>query len=70
MRSFFISIFLINVAYVLCALSGFYVDDGVGQTVIEGLMTNNDQQVIEHEILELLGLPERPRKRHLHSSMR
>uniref|UniRef100_A0A8D7ZSC7 Protein 60A n=1 Tax=Culex pipiens TaxID=7175 RepID=A0A8D7ZSC7_CULPI len=69
MHCFFISIFLINVAYVLCALSGFYVDDGVGQTVIERLMTNDDQQVIEHEILDLLGLSKRPRKRHSHSSM-
>lgn len=69
MRNFFMCLLLSNVVYVLCTLSGFYVDDGVGQTVIERLMTNDDQQAIEHEILELLGLPERPRKRHSHSSM-
>jgi bone morphogenetic protein 7 len=29
-------------------------------------INNNDQQEIELEILELLGLPDRPRKRHIH----
>lgn len=70
MSSFFIYVFLLNASYVLCTLSGFYVDDGVGQTVIERLMTDNDQHVIEREILELLGLQKRPRKRHSHSSIR
>lgn len=70
MYSSYVYIFLLNATYVFCTLSGFYVDDGVGQTVIERLMTNDDQQVIEQEILELLGLQKRPRKRHSHSSMR
>lgn len=68
MRSEIIYLFILTkVFYVLGGLSGFYVDNGVGQTVMDSTMTSDDQQEIEHEILELLGLPERPRKRHLHS---
>ncbi|XP_055633611.1 protein 60A [Toxorhynchites rutilus septentrionalis] len=58
-----------NIAFAFGGLSGFYVDNGVGQTVMDTVMTNDDQLEIEHEILELLGLPERPRKRRLHSSI-
>lgn len=45
-----------------CALSGLYIDNGVDQTVIHHTMTRNERLVVEHEILELLGLGERPRR--------
>ncbi|XP_041972892.1 protein 60A [Aricia agestis] len=44
------------------AMSGLYVDNGVDQTVIHHFMTRHERQVVEHEILELLGLGERPRR--------
>lgn len=62
-------ILLLNFTYVFGGLSGLYVDNGIGQTVMDTMMNSDDQLEIEHEILELLGLPERPRKRHLHSSI-
>ncbi|KAJ2953559.1 hypothetical protein O0L34_g1160 [Tuta absoluta] len=43
-------------------LSGLYIDNGVDQTVIHHSMTLNERLVVEHEILELLGLGERPRR--------
>lgn len=53
------------------SLSGFYVDNGIDQTVMHRALTQDDAQEVEHEILELLGLPERPRKRHsIHPSLR
>ncbi|CAH4003455.1 protein 60A [Pieris brassicae] len=44
------------------ALSGLYIDNGVDQTIIHHSMTRHERQVVEHEILELLGLGERPRR--------
>lgn len=44
------------------ALSGLYIDNGVDQTVIHHSMTRHERMVVEHEILELLGLGERPRR--------
>ncbi|KXJ77555.1 hypothetical protein RP20_CCG007219 [Aedes albopictus] len=71
MNSAIISAFcVLNLIYcVHGGLSGLYVDNGAGQTVMDTMMSSNEQLEIEHEILELLGLPERPRKRHLHSSI-
>lgn len=43
-------------------LSGLYIDNGVDQTVIHHSMTPHERMVVEHEILELLGLGERPRR--------
>ncbi|XP_035785389.1 protein 60A-like [Anopheles albimanus] len=52
------------------SLSGIYVDNGIGQTVLEDTLTIDEQQEIENEILNLLGLPgPRPAVRHLHSSV-
>lgn len=50
-------------------LSGVYVDNG-DQTVMQHALTDDDTEEVEREILELLGLPDRPRKRHLHPSLR
>lgn len=43
------------------ALSGLYIDNGVDQTIIHHAMTRRERQVVEHEILDLLGLGVRPR---------
>lgn len=43
-------------------LSGLYIDNGVDQTVIHHSMTRHERLVVEHEILELLGLGDRPRR--------
>ena len=51
-------------------LSGFYTDNGIDQTVLHRTMDRDDQQEVEHEILELLGLPDRPRKHQIHPSLR
>lgn len=50
-------------------LSGVYGDNGHDQTIIHHTLTHTDQREVEHEILELLGLPERPR-RNIHPSIR
>lgn len=50
---------------------GLYIDNGIDQTVMHRALTQDDAQEVEHEILELLGLPERPRKKHnIHPSLR
>lgn len=67
----FVFIALNSVYNVYGSLSGFYVDNGNDQTVMHRALTQDDAQEVEHEILELLGLPERPRRRHnIHPSLR
>ncbi|XP_050067296.1 protein 60A-like [Anopheles maculipalpis] len=59
--------------YVLIGMvhsTGFYIDNGVDQTVREKSVELHERQEIEHEILELLGLPDRPNKQHVHPSLR
>lgn len=55
--------FLVVVLFTLAEalLSGLYIDNG-DQTMIHHAMTRNERLVVEHEILELLGLGERPRR--------
>uniref|UniRef100_A0A8D8BK95 Protein 60A n=1 Tax=Culex pipiens TaxID=7175 RepID=A0A8D8BK95_CULPI len=52
------------------AVSGIYVDNGVSQTIRQNAITLHDRQEIEHEILDLLGLPDRPNSKHIHPSLR
>ncbi|XP_073941649.1 TGF-beta family member glass bottom boat [Choristoneura fumiferana] len=52
-------LFIVTVEAVL---SGLYIDNGIDQTVIQHSMTRDERLVVEHEILELLGLGERPRR--------
>lgn len=59
---FLLASFVLFVTECECALSGLYIDNGVDQTVIHHSMTRHERQVVEHEILELLGLGERPRR--------
>ncbi|XP_034944519.1 protein 60A [Chelonus insularis] len=42
-------------------LSGLYVDNGFDQTVVHRVLTQREKRDVEHEILNLLGLPDRPR---------
>ncbi|KAH1013382.1 protein 60A [Dendroctonus ponderosae] len=41
---------------------GVYVDNGMGQTSLDRHMTNAEKRELEMEFLNLLGLPNRPRK--------
>lgn len=54
---------------VYASQSGIYVDDG-HQTILHHQLTRDETHEVEYEILELLGLPDRPRKRHIHPSLR
>lgn len=45
---------------VICEFSGFYVDNGIGQTVMEESIPITDTQLMRRHILELLDLPDRP----------
>lgn len=54
---------------VYASFSGIYVDNGE-QTVLHHQLTRDETHEVEHEILELLGLPDRPRKKHIHPSLR
>lgn len=62
MREMFLchSYFFALISVVLGSLSGLYVDNGIDQTVIQRVMTLKEKQEIQEEILNLLGLPERP----------
>lgn len=55
---------------VLASLSGFYIDNGHDKTVLHHELSPEDQLEVEHEILDLLGLPDRPRRKHIHTSLR
>lgn len=54
---------------VYASQSGIYIDDG-HQTVLHHQLSREETHEVEYEILELLGLPDRPRKRHIHPSLR
>ncbi|CAK1549825.1 unnamed protein product [Leptosia nina] len=53
---------LLFIVVASASFSGLYIDNGVDQTIIHHSMTRHERQVVEHEILELLGLGERPRR--------
>jgi bone morphogenetic protein 7 len=42
--------------------SGFYLDNGVDQTMRERVLSRKEQQEMQNEILNLLGLPRRPQE--------
>lgn len=66
-----INLVILTLIYcVYASLSGIYVDNGM-QTVLQHHLTRDETHEVEHEILELLGLADRPRrKRHIHPSLR
>ncbi|EZA54725.1 hypothetical protein DMN91_006821 [Ooceraea biroi] len=45
-------------------MSGLYVDNGFDQTVVHRVVNQREKREVEHEILNLLGLPDRPRNTH------
>lgn len=42
-------------------MSGLYVDNGFDQTVVHRVVSQREKRELEHEFLNLLGLPDRPR---------
>lgn len=42
-------------------MSGLYVDNGFDQTIVHRVVSQREKREVEHEILNLLGLPDRPR---------
>nr|BBD17787.1 glass bottom boat [Athalia rosae] len=55
------SLFVGDIGVAEARLSGLYVDNGLDQTVIHRVVTQRERREVEHEILNLLGLPDRPR---------
>lgn len=69
--SFCISFYIIiNIVYTSAYTSGFYIDNGYDQTIIDYSMTRQEKREVEHEILNVLGLPTRPKKNKLNSPMK
>lgn len=58
------STFLCLLAVRVCLGSspGIYVDNGFDQTIIDMAMTKSEKRDVELQILNLLGLPDRPRR--------
>lgn len=54
------------VAVVYTASSGLYIDNGVDQTIIQRTLSSREKQDVSHDLLNLLGLPVRPK--HLFSN--
>lgn len=67
MNLFIFISFFVGCVLVLCGatLSGLYIDNGLDQTVIQRALSKQEKKEVEHEILNLLGLPDRPRSRRL-----
>lgn len=53
---------LLQVGFDLGSPPGIYVDNGLDQTIIDMAMTKQEKREMELEILNLLGLPNRPRR--------
>lgn len=53
---------LINLHEIFGAFSGLYVDNGKDQTVIQRSITRREKLKFEREMLNLLGLPRKPRR--------
>jgi len=45
-------------------MTGLYVDNGFDQTVVHHVVSQQEKREVEREILNLLGLPDRPRNPH------
>lgn len=57
-----------NLNQILASLSGLYVDNGRDQTVIERTISRREKLRFERDMLDLLGLPRKPRKSLIHNS--
>lgn len=51
-------------ALVYASQSGIYIDNGIDQTIMHRVLDDNDKLDVSYEILEFLGLSERPRHKH------
>ncbi|XP_050310481.1 protein 60A [Anthonomus grandis grandis] len=61
--SLLLCLIFMKLSQVLCnPKAAIYVDNGQGQTAIDRMMTKDEKREMEIEILNLLGLPNRPRK--------
>lgn len=70
MPSVLVLIVVLQVICVSARMSGFYIDNGVDQTIMEDVLDDESKHAVEHEILELLGLPDRPKHKHARPSLR
>lgn len=70
MPSVLVLIVILQVICVSARMSGFYIDNGVDQTIMEDVLDDESKHAVEHEILELLGLPDRPKHKHARPSLR
>lgn len=61
-----LSFVLFSITVVHAVLSGLYVDNGVDQTIIQRTLSTKEKQDVSHDLLNLLGLPLRPK--HLFSN--
>lgn len=57
------SLFLNSCLSLSASSSGFYIDNGLDQTIIDHAMSKQEKREVEHDILNLLGLPTRPKKK-------
>uniref|UniRef100_A0A1A9ULC3 Protein 60A n=1 Tax=Glossina austeni TaxID=7395 RepID=A0A1A9ULC3_GLOAU len=55
---------------VAASQSGIYIDNGIDQTVMQHMLNEDEKLQASLDILEFLGLSERPRKKHGHLSLR
>lgn len=55
---------------VTASQSGIYVDNGRDQTIMHRALDEDEKVAASYDILEFLGLPERPRRKHSHLSLR
>lgn len=65
-------VFLIHIlfrVYVECR-SGWFIDDGVGQTILDEYLPRADTQELQHMVLDLLGLPNQPHLDRFSSTIR
>lgn len=60
-RSVFNVFLLCSVVCVCGRMSGIYLDNGFDQTTIKKLLSKQEKREVEQEILNLLGLPTRPK---------
>ncbi|XP_055909837.1 protein 60A-like [Eupeodes corollae] len=65
-----LSVLFVNITLVFASQSGIYLDNGVDQTIMHRVLDDHEKMDVEDEILDFLGLSERPRRRHNHLSLR
>lgn len=69
-RSLCFALLFVFAIVVQARISGFYGDNGLDQTVIHRTLSQKDRESMEHEILDFLGIPDRPHHHKHHPSLR